>query len=450
MIYEKREDPAPLVVIFGATGDLAQKKLFPALNVLRAAGAISSECSILAVSRRELDSEGFRNFLRERNPDFKEEFLRQVEYVRADIGDTEGCRRLYTFIRESESGFQGIRTKLFHISLPPKLSEEALRQMRDGGFGEFSKSGKCYALLEKPIGLDGTSASTMNNLVEEIFGEANVFRVDHYLMKRSLRMFSGDDFRMFLKDIRPENIATFSAFQYETDDVEKRFDFYDGVGALRDVGQNHLLMLFAVFAEVFSGGKPSDSFARNKFLSALTPGLLAPRLSRGQYEGYGSDRKKSETETYFRVETEFSVEGYNKTKVFFESGKALNKKLTEVEVSFRQPICFLLPDGKSKFASRIVFRVQTDPSFLILSDDGSVASRASVADYPKHSAIFDSYEQVYFEAIQGDPSWFPSRAEIETSWRFVDPIMKIFPVLPLIRYKRGSVPPFNTMGDKRG
>ncbi|HVV15231.1 MAG TPA: hypothetical protein VHD55_02455 [Candidatus Paceibacterota bacterium] len=389
---------APITfVIFGATGDLAQRKIVPALCALYASGALPEGSDIVAFSRRPWGDAEYRSFIQPSLKAFPEEkavkFLERIRYVQGTFGDPASFAALKDALRT-----QNI---FFHLAVQPEFYESIVHGLGDAGL-------QGSLLIEKPFGHNYASAASLERGLEKYFSPEHIFRVDHYLGKEGLEVLlnrrrTDADFE---KSLSSERIASVAVRLLETFDVEGRGEFYDAAGALKDVGQNHLLEMLATLLMNIPEDARGIPQARAEAIAGLAPKMSvqgAVAAVRGQYEGYHADPEipdGSQTETYFKVELRSAIPRWQDVPLVLEAGKALREKKSDIEISYK--------DG-----SKQVFDM----------------------DIP---GARDAYEHMIEAALRGDATRFAGSEEVFAAWKLIDPLREQLLKLPLHRYDRGG------------
>ncbi|HBT81620.1 TPA: hypothetical protein DEB04_02790 [Candidatus Giovannonibacteria bacterium] len=373
------------LVVFGATGDLMARKLAPSLFYLYKEKKLPKDFKIIGVSRRELSEEGFQKHLKAALVKYKDivrdkklsSFLKLFSFVRGFFDERYTYEDLKRVLDKKAEAF-------FYLAVAPGFYRPISHWLLKTNL--VKKNDRL--LVEKPFGLDLKSARSLDRLLAKCFREEQIYRIDHYLAKDGLRKLAA--FRLSF-----EPISSIEIRLWETSGAQGRGEFYDSVGALRDVGQNHLL---AMLAAALSSGRRK----RARILE-----FLKPRASfRAQYRGYREIpkvKRNSRTETYFKITA--SLKGIG---VSLESGKCLPETRKEVQINFH--------DGK-----KLIF-----PTEL----------------HKKKYQYVEEYETLLSEAFRGERAWFLSREEVFQMWRFVDPILKAWEKnkVPLKFYHPGEMP----------
>ncbi len=365
-----------IFVIMGITGDLASRKLLPALLTLYSKRLLPPRFAIVGFSRRAFNREEFREFIRDRlnvKPgQFREEdvkhFLDHMSYEQGLFDQADSYTRLATRLTSIDDRWGQCSNKLFHLSVPPNLYEGILNHIASSGLSKpcDDKLGWTRVLIEKPFGNDIHTARTLDQLLGKLFKEEQIFRIDHYLAKEALQNIIAFRFAnsMFEPLWRADFIDKDHIKLFERGGMEGRGAFYDPIGALKDVGQNHMLMMLALMAmdrpATFSAKDIRKERARvlGK-LQSISSGNLGKRIVRAQYVGYTNEHgvnPQSRTETYVRVEAHIGSSRWKNVPFYLESGKAFAESKTEIDVYFKNTeIKSLFMIQRNKISLRSVF-----------------------------------------------------------------------------------------------
>ena len=456
---EKPKIPT-IVVVLGATGDLTAQKITPALWNLYRGGSLPQMFRVIGFARRPFPDRDFAKMaaanllkrLRAAEAAEAEKFLGLFSYSQGFFERRADYLRLKKRLDEIDEGWGMCSNKLFYLAVPPRLYPDILKNLASTGLSRpcgGPKEGWTRIIVEKPFGSDLQSAKDLDVLLGELFSEDQIYRIDHYLAKEMLQnilafRFSND---LFEASWNRSGISEIRVRLWESLGVEGRGGFYDGVGALRDVGQNHLLQMLALTAMVRPRSFSADDIraSRQAFLESLAP--LKPAeirvgTVRGQYDGYRGIKgvaSDSETETYFRVEARSKDPNWRGVKFVIESGKRLGKSLKEIEVISR---------GEADRRNSLVFHIEPKEGIAIkfwakkpghgmelqerkLGFNFRPASQARPAE---------DYEKLLWDCLTDDQTLFVSSGEIQAMWRFIDPIIDGWHkgLSPLLRYKPDS------------
>lgn len=400
------------IIIFGITGDLAQKKIIPAIYDLYATGRLPEKIKIVGFSRREFSDEDLRQYVAGLLPKgFDTSFLNIFTYVSGQFDDPDSYKKLATHLSVVDEVHGGCSNKLFYLSVPPTLYENILQNISLSGLsipcgGEL---GWARVLIEKPFGNNLRTAEHLDSLLGKLFKEEQIFRIDHYLAKESLMNIlnrrKSDE--VLSAKWNKDYIKKVEINLFETAAVGSRGAFYDGLGALCDVGQNHMLQMLALIAMDVPKEMNAITIARARadVLNSLVPASPAEikEMVRGQYEGYLDEpgvREDSLTETFFSLTSHVGTKHFSGVPFVLTGGKALSIDLTEIKVTF------------------------TDDSEIVFS-------------VPKSESL-PAYQKILLDCIAGDQRVFISTDEILGQWSYVEPIALSWQKVPLIIYKKGS------------
>lgn len=454
-----------ILVIFGATGDLAQRKLIPSLFDLYLKGALPECFQIVGFARREWSDAEFRAFAREilgtrqeGSLDRLEEFLGHCTYQSGEFEHEAQYAILGERLRAIDAKWGVCSSKLFYLAVPPIAYEAILTRLAHSGLTRSCSDGDGWTrvLIEKPFGRDIATAQHLDALLGELFREEQIFRIDHYLAKETLQNILAFRFgnRLFEPAWDSGEIERVELRVFETVDVRERGSFYDDIGALRDVGQNHLLQMLALVA-MEQPKTLNDADIRAKRAAVLRSvrlfGDFETSVWRGQYEGYRHEKgvaSESTTETAFRVMATIDTEVWRGVPFILESGKAMKERRAEIVVVFKSPErCWSELHCALDQSNRITFEIQPKErvSLRVWVKQPGIASELIAKNWhfdavPKEaekSVIADAYEKILFDAIMGDQTLFASTEEVQAAWNFITPILEQWHTLPLHRYPKG-------------
>ncbi len=463
-----------ILVIFGATGDLSQRKLIPSLFDLYLKDALPECFKIVGFARREWSDAEFQSFAheileaREDYPiDALESFVQRLSYQSGEFENEAQYGALGERLRAIDTEWGACSSKLFYLAVPPIAYETILTRLVHSGLTRSCSDSEVYpndaigrgwtrVLIEKPFGRDIATAQQLDALLGQLFREEQIFRIDHYLAKETLQNILAFRFgnRLFEPAWNHREIDRVELRVFETVDVSERGSFYDDIGALRDVGQNHLLQMLALVA-MEQPETLSDEDIRTKRAEVLRNvrllGDLETSVWRGQYEGYQHEKgvaSESTTETAFRVRAMVDTERWRGVPFILESGKAMKERRAEITVVFKSPErCWSELHCALDQSNRITFEIQPQEraSLRVWVKQPGIASELIAKDWhfdaiPKEadqSVIADAYEKILFDAIMGDQTLFASTAEVQAAWNFITPILEQWHTLPLHRYPKG-------------
>jgi glucose-6-phosphate 1-dehydrogenase len=438
---------ADILVLFGATGDLSKKKLMPALYELEKRGRLT--VPVVGVARSDWTDAAFRQHAEESilatypdaDPVIIDHVCKRLDLVQGDYADKKTWATLVKILDRHKA-----QNAVFYMAIPPNIFPQVAESLASVGLNNRGR-----IVVEKPFGRDLQSAIELNETLHKVFPEERIFRIDHYLGKESV-----EDLLVFrfsntlLEPIWNRNyVRSVQITMSESIGIEGRGSFYDGVGAIRDVVQNHLLQVLALCAMEPPVG-PDASFLQDekaKVFAAMRP--IDPRsLVRGQYVGYrdeaGAD-KNSSIETFAAAKLEIDSWRWAGVPWYFRAGKALATAATDVVVEFREPPSLLFdeaggpPPGRNLVHFRlgkrdgVTFSLQAKtpgPHLDSQSVDVAVDFAAALGERQ------EAYERLLDDALAGLPRRFAREDIVEMTWRVVQPALdNPGPVHP---YFRGS------------
>lgn len=466
-----------IVVIFGATGDLCIRKLIPSFFHLYIKGMLPKNFRIVAFSRRAMSDAEYHDFVkneqkRRKLPELQgrlfQEFLSHVSYQQGLFDERESYKGLKKkLIAVDEHEFKRCSNKLFYLAVPPDLYQTILHNLAYNGLTIACSDGEGWTriLIEKPFGRDDETAMKLDQMLGKLFREEQIFRIDHYLAKETLQNILMFRFSNMLFEPIWNNqfIEKVEMKIYEKLDVQGRGAFYDSIGALRDVGQNHMLRMLALIAMENPHTLEASAVRteRHKVMKSLQPieGKDVKKFTvRGQYKGYRNEAsvaKNSQTETYFRLKTFINNRRWKDVPFYLESGKAMKESKAEIQVYLKESGAYLCPnDGGCDFQNVITFKIQPEEGISIrfwAKKPGLVSTlepRELAFSYNEEKAAkktVDAYERVLFDCIKGDQTFFTSTDEVFASWKFVTPIIQSWKKSELLPYDKGSLGPKNEL-----
>jgi glucose-6-phosphate 1-dehydrogenase len=445
------------IVIFGGTGDLVKKKIIPALFDLYNDHHLQENLSILGVSRKDISDVEFQNFVKEslvKKDDENKvmEFAKKCRYFSADISNNESFSKLVGFLDVEDLNTGYSSNKIYYLAITPNLYEMAFNQIAEHGL--IKKEGWSRLLVEKPFGNDFEHAEKLDKLLGKLFDENQIFRIDHYLAKDALQNIL--TFRFANSIFEPiwnsDSIEEVNIKMYESFDVDNRAVFYDSVGALRDVGQNHILQMLALVAmEDPKSLKPEN--IRDARAALLQNVHLAefPTAPRAQYTGYNKIpgiNPETKTETFFSINAEIKNSRWSGTKFNLTSGKALKETYTEIEIVFKEKYTSVVPEtDKRNYQNVVTFRIQPkqEISIKFWSKKAGFTYEVNPQELffnylDSKNRIPDAYERVLYDCIKGDQTLFISTKEILAQWHFIEKVIKGWEDFPIIEYEKGIDP----------
>jgi glucose-6-phosphate 1-dehydrogenase len=451
-------EPCALVV-FGITGDLARKKLLPAVYDLANRGLLPTNFALLGFARRDWGDVEFAELARTaarehaRTPwreEVWERLASSVRFVQGSFDDDNAFDELASALAELE-GSHGIGgNAAFYLSIPPAMFPTVLKQMQRTGMADSTPDRWRRVVVEKPFGTDLPSSRELNELVDSVFSAEDVFRIDHYLGKETVQNLLALRFAntLFEPIWNGHHVDSVQITMAEDVGIGGRAGFYDQTGAARDVLQNHLLQLLALTAmeEPVEFSAEEIRTEKLKVLRAVSvPTDLATFAVRGQYEqgwlagqrarGYRQEDgvdPDSTTETYAAVRLGVETRRWAGVPFYVRTGKRLPRRVTEIALSFRRAphLPFAPTDTEELGHNQLVIRVQPDEGVTLKFGSkvpGSVMEVRDVAMDFLYGEQFteaspEAYERLLLDVLLGDATLFPRNAEVEASWAVIDPL----------------------------
>jgi len=465
-------DSPSIFTIFGVTGDLAAKKIIPSLWHLFQRGLLPEHLSVIGFSRREFSDKEFKDLILEAvkkhadsNIEDKEinSFFELFTYQAGIFEDTKAFQSLSDRIAEIESGWNMCANKLFYLAVPPSSYEQIFKNLAGvklnvpcGGDLGWSR-----ILIEKPFGTDLQSAQKLQSLLSTYFKEEQIYRIDHYLFKEIIQGIENFRFSNNLFENAWDNtmIERIDIRLLESIGVEDRGSFYDSIGTLRDVGQNHILTMLAAITMEYPVGMKVGEIRKSRatILEALRPWTeetVRKETYRSQYHNYKEIKgvaSNSETETHFALKTELLHPRWSGIPIYMEAGKRMGESRKEIILTLKHPnVCLLCEQGPHA-PNRIVFRLEPNDEVVIHFWTKKPGFEKTLEErvfsfflYEKETKVqyVEEYAKIINATMEGDQTLFISSDEVLVSWKFTDPVVEGWKqnLVPLTEYKHGSQP----------
>ncbi len=429
------ESPPSIIVIFGVTGDLARRKLLPALYHLTRDNLLHPETRIIGITRQKLTVDEVLQPLSKyvvsharTSPAAWRRFTESFQLLPVDLADPAGYKHLKSHLDKINKTAR----RLYYLSIPPAVVDEVISLMSQAGLHRAVKGSELPAVMvEKPFGYDLESAKSLIRSTRRHFDEKQIYRIDHYLAKEMAQNILDVRFTnpLLLGVWNHEHISKVVITAHETIGIEGRTNFYEQTGALRDLIQSHLLQLLALTA--MEPPRVQDSAhihsQRLKLLSSILPPQpyeVARNAFRGQYADYKRETglPRSYNETYAAIKLFIPNERWKGVPFILRTGKATHEKDTSIAVHF----------GANSFANVLTLRLQPDEGVnlnLMVKQPGHGHS-SGVADmdfsysrsFAGHS-LPEAYERVLLDAIRGDRTLFATSSEVLAAWRIIQPVL---------------------------
>ncbi len=457
-----------LLIIYGGSGDLAKRKLFPALANLLSKGQMPARFKIIAVGRKKVDIQTLLSM-----GEFSEHFSHHFRYVQSDYSP-EGIAHLKTVCEEICRESHISPNYLHYLAIPPNGYADVAKAIKDGDMVYPSHSKHWSRLVvEKPYGRDLQSATELNTNLLATFSEKQIYRIDHYLGKEVVQnllvfRFANSVFEPIWNHHFIEHIQISSS---EYLGVGDRAEYFDQAGVLRDMVQNHLMQIFSLISMEPPVNLSADAIRdeKVKVLRSLRPVDLEtqpPMAIRGQYGpgeikgkeaiGYREEKNvpvESSIDTFVALRLHLDNLRWAGVPFYLRSGKALSRKGTEVVVTFKSlPNVLFNTHGQHTQQNQIVFKIQPQEGILLELTSKTPGQSFELVDTSmkfsygdRFDTRADAYERLLLDAILGDPTLFVRSDETELSWSYLDPLIKHWdanPAGPLFpNYRAGSEGP---------
>jgi len=442
------------IVVFGATGDLSQRKLLPALFHRDLQGQLPPGSRIIGCSRRAMTDKEFKAFGKaaveahvpagERPADILARFLERLSYVTADAAQKQGWSNLEKALKPGAD-----RVRVFYLAVGPDLFGPICERLG----AHKLVTPETRVVIEKPVGKSGKSAHALNECIGKVFAEPQIYRIDHYLGKETVQNLMALRFANALLEPlwNSAHIDHVQITVAETLGVEGRAGYYDTAGALRDMVQNHMLQLLCLVAMEPPTSTAADTLRDEKLkvlksLKPITGNAVASLTVRGQYKAGATDGEAvkgyldelgstaSKTETFVALKAEIANWRWNGVPFYLRTGKRLPSRVSEIVVTFKPIPHSVFEATAGPIASnRLVIRLQPDEAvklWLMIKDPGPGGMRLSYVPLDMFFADTfdvrnpDAYERLIMDVIRGSQALFMRRDEVEAAWDWIDPILE--------------------------
>lgn len=457
------------VVLMGVTGDLSRRKLIPAIYDLANRGLLPPGFGLVGFARADMTTENFAQMARESarsgaRTAWRETVWQQlyagVRFVRGTFDDPEAWQRLASTLHELDATQGTGGNHAFYLAIPPSFFPVVISSLQHHGLADSDRDAWRRVVIEKPFGHDLESAHHLNSIVAQVFDRENVFRIDHYLGKETVQNILAFRFANgFFEPVWNSNyIDHVQITMAESIGIGSRAGYYDGIGAARDVIQNHLLQLLALVAmeEPVSFNANSLRIEKQKILAnARATSPLDAYTANAQYEagwaggepvgGYHDEEgiaADSITETYAAMRLDVMTRRWAGVPFYLRTGKRLGRRVTEVAVVFKraphQP--FARHDVQELGENAIVMRIQPDEGVTMRFGAKVPGTAMEIRDVNMDFAYGETfvetspeaYERLILDVLLGEPPLFPQQEEVELSWKILDPVIDRW-------YRRGTV-----------
>lgn len=429
-----------ILTIFGITSNLAQIKLIPALYDMEEKGLLPEGVTIVGIARREMSESEFGNYINEvlhlenihhKHPIKEEVFIklcRKFKYLTGEIQDQELYGKLKKYLKHNN--------RIYYLATYPELYHLIFEHLQINNLNR-QNSGWVRLMIEKPIGTNLPSTKALNELLLKYFTEDQIFRLDHYLGKETLQniltfRFSNDIFEPLINKDFIDHIQITATEDFG---IGRRGGYYDQVGALKDVGQNHQLQMlaFATMEQPTQFSNEAVTRERLRILKSLVP--LPDQVIYGQYEGYKKEfniSPDSSTDTFYALKTYLKNERFKDVPIYIRAGKKLKQTVTEISIVFKNPRNRLLGNLECGDEPNVlIYRIQPNEGIVlkILTKvpGHEIRLQPEYMQYcyridPTAHYIPDPYERLLIDTIRGDQTFFNDAEEVEAQWAFIDPL----------------------------
>jgi len=439
-----------VIVIFGATGDLAQHKLLPALYSLFKNKSFGDTFYIVGFARRELNDVEYRNFLDKELPYHTEpewnKFLKNVYYQQGIFDEEVGYTELIKKLNGFDTQIGACITRVFYLATPPDNYETILSYLESTklseGCGQGSEKWTRLA-IEKPFGKDLENARRLDIGLAKVFEERQIYRVDHYLGKETMQNMIAFRFAnsIFEPVWNKEHIDNVQITWAEKEGVRTHSKFFDGIGILRDVGQNHLLQMLATVAmeQPVTFSKEGVRDARANAIKAIRcPDVseIKDVVVRGQYREYRQEKNimpNSQTETFIAAKLFVDTPRFSEVPFYLRAGKKMENEMMEIKVVFKQTCHILFKEyGCPEVGNVLTVRIQPDEGItlqVIAKEPGNNLHLNTVDMRFSYHQTFgghgaDAYEKILLDILHGDQMLFNRSDELESSWHLISTILE--------------------------
>jgi len=431
-----------VLVIFGITGDLAQRKLLPALYQLARAHELPEDLRIVGISRRDVaKADVFASLERfvggsGYDPATEAWLSDHTDMRQMDLLDRSAYETLRADLEAQQAKLDGTATRLYYLSIPSQAFAPIVRLLGETGHHQAVTGQPAPRLLiEKPFGYDLASARELIGTLSEHFQESQIYRIDHYVAKETVQNILVFRFQnpLFEGVWNNRHIDHIAITAHEQLDIEGRANFYEQTGALRDLIQSHLLQLLAITAmdrpaKLTSADIHHEKLRLLQAVTPIAPNEVAERTIRGQYDGYRSEvaNPESTTETFARLTLEINTAAWRGVPIILETGKALDAKRTEISLCFRQA------EETNAERNKLIFRIQPSEGITLrletkqpgIHNTTAPADMALDFAHSFTSRPAEAYERVIIDAIRGDQTLFASSEEVIRSWEIIENVLQ--------------------------
>lgn len=433
------------LIIFGITGNLAQIKLIPALYDMAEKDLLPENVSIIGIARKPMNDDEFCSYIngvltkdnhghKHDNQEVSNKLLSKFHYLDGHLDDPDFYSKLKDYLNNLTKGGTNCDNRIYYLATYPDLYQQIFENLQGQDLNKQDK-GFVRLMIEKPIGNDLQSAKELNALLHQYFAEDQIYRLDHYLGKETLQNILTFRFGngLFEPLMNKDYIDHIQITALEDYGIGARGGYYDKVGSLKDVGQNHQLQMLA-FATMDAPTEFTNEAVTRERLKILQNLMPNPdKIVFGQYEGYKNEPNvspDSKTDTYYALRTEINNERFRGVPIYIRAGKKLKQTVTEISVVFKTPVNRLFKEEKSGMEPNVlVFRIAPNEGIvlkILAKKPGHTTELTN--EYMQFcykyldAELPDPYEHLISDTIRGDQTFFNDAQEVEAQWAFVDPL----------------------------
>ncbi len=447
-----KKDSCNIIIIFGATGDLTKRKLFPSLNAIFNSEKLPENFKIIGCGRKEIEVDIFN--------ELHDGISKSSKYFKVDPSDNDDFSNLSSKINEIKSNHKSVNI-IYYLSTPPRAYSPIIKNLIRNNLNK-EDSGFRRIIIEKPFGNDLDSSKELNSLLSSGFNESQIFRIDHYLGKETVQNILVSRFTNFIFNSlwSKEYISYIEITAAESIGIGNRGEYYDKSGAIKDMFQNHLLELLCLVSMEEPQLKSDESIRNEKvnILKSIRKINCKEDIVRGQYlssetsnkkfKGYKEKKgvdKNSKTETFFACKLFIDNQRWKDIPFFIRTGKRLPTKVTEIVVNFKKNRNIFSDNNES---NTLIFRLQPDEGMLVKFNLKSPGNKSKIINknlefhYKKlgNNIINNAYETLILDVFKGDTMLFSRSDFVEKAWEIVDPISEEIKSnnIKLYGYKAGT------------
>jgi glucose-6-phosphate 1-dehydrogenase len=457
-------------VLFGATGDLAKRKIFPALYNLYLDQKMPQPLSIIGLGRREMSEKEFQNYVEQSVRTFSRRienedghmssFLDVFRYSVLDATKADDFGKLLNLVKERETELNIPENRMFYLSVAPEFFGPIALNIKESGLG--STKGWKRLIIEKPFGRDLESARKLNATLSKAFEENEIYRIDHYLGKSMIQNLESLEFSNPILQtlLNNQHIANVQITASETVGVEERAGYYDKSGAIRDMFQNHMMQILMMTAMHLPKSISPDEIRneKRKVIEAVRPlkkedvrlNVIRAQYSSGEINGtpvagYKNEpgiKATSENDTYVAARLWIDNPYWKGVPFYIRTGKRMAEKSTRIVVEFKNS--FHIRDKNEMSPNLLIIEINPNEnvSFQLNSKNpiNGKIEPVKISFLTEQADIPEAYERLIYDAFGGNSTFFAHWKEVELSWEWVQPILEAFKekLIPLYGYQAGS------------